>query len=161
MNKVMFFHIIFYNDREVVYRVRFSILHEYAHYILDHKRNLSPNDPLYQKQEVEANCFAAQLLMPEQLIRACSSRGKKITERFIIETFYVSPEAAYKRMKTLATSISEWRSRQEREYDDIILERHTGFLNSVAPIDYGVYDIEDEFDREKERASWLDTRHYR
>ena len=64
-------------------------------------------------------------------------------------------------MKTLATSISEWRSRQEREYDDIILERHTGFLNSVAPIDYGVYDIEDEFDREKERASWLDTRHYR
>ena len=59
-------YIIFYNQDEAPCRVRFSIMHEFGHYILEHELNLSRKDPLYGVQEVEANCFAAQLLMPEK-----------------------------------------------------------------------------------------------
>ena len=57
--------IIFYNQDEPDYRVRFSIMHEYAHYYLGHEMNLKKTDLKYQRQEIEANCFAAQILMPE------------------------------------------------------------------------------------------------
>lgn len=114
-------HIIFYNQDEAPYRVRFSILHEFGHYFLGHELNLDRNDKLYGVQEVEANCFAAQVLMPEQLLRECSKRGKKLSEDFIMKSFGVSWEAARKRRNTLARTVYEWRSREESRYDDIVL----------------------------------------
>ncbi len=72
-------YIIFYNQAEMIYRIRFSIMHEFGHYVLRHRLNLKKEDPLYGVQEIEANCFAAQMLMPEQLLRACAQRGKRMT----------------------------------------------------------------------------------
>ena len=69
----------------------------FAHFILGHKMNLNQSDPLYDIQELEANCFAAQLLMPEQILRECSKRHKAITVDFIINSFDVSEDAAKKR----------------------------------------------------------------
>jgi len=114
-------YIIFYNQDEPKYRVRFSIIHEFAHHIFGHKMNLKPNDSLYGKQELEANCFAAQILMPEQILRECTKRGKNLTADFIQKSFGVSKEAAEKRIHTLAKSKADWRSREEKEFDDIII----------------------------------------
>lgn len=82
-------YIIFYNQDEPDYRVRFLIMHEFGHYILNHKMDLNETDKLYHKQELEANCFAAQILMPEQILRECANRGKRIMVNFIRESFGV------------------------------------------------------------------------
>lgn len=152
-------NIIFYNQDEIECRVRFSIIHEYGHYILGHKMNLSVEDPLYGTQEIEANCFAAQMLMPEQLLRVCSYRGISITREFVIEAFGVSAEAAQRRINTLANTYSEWRSREEKEYDDIILLRFSNKLNQIAPDPKQyAFNIDEELAQEKERNRWLDRR---
>ena len=152
-------YIIFYNQAEVQYRVRFSIMHEFGHYFLGHELNLDREDELYQIQEVEANCFAAQLLMPEQLLRVCAQRGKKLSEDFIMHSFEVSREAAQKRQNTLAKTEYEWHSREETMYDDIILEKYSDVLNRIAPIPSQYwYRFEEDYEREEERRSWLDTR---
>ena len=152
-------YIIFYNQSEAPYRVRFSIMHEFGHYILGHKLNLDREDNLYGVQEIEANCFAAQVLMPEQLLRICSKRGKTISEDFIMQSFEVSRDAAQKRRGTLASTIYEWHSREETRYDDILLEKYSNVLNRIAPLTYQYpYTFEDDYAREQERGSWLDTR---
>ena len=89
--------IIFYNQNEPEYRVRFSIMHEYAHYYLGHEMNLEKTDSKYQKQEIEANCFAAQILMPEQILRVVSKRGYVISVEYIMKSFGVSEDAAKRR----------------------------------------------------------------
>ncbi len=153
-------YIIFYNQDEPDYRVRFSIMHEYGHYILGHKMNLKESDSLYHTQELEANCFAAQILMPEQLLRECLNRHKSPTIEFIMDSFVVSEDAAKKRKNTLANTTYEWRSREEKEFDDIILTRHAQTLNKIAPKprEYDYYDYESDYDRQRERDSWLDNR---
>lgn len=152
--------IIFYNQNEPEYRVRFSIIHEYAHFIFKHKMNLSEKDKLYHIQELEANCFAAQILMPEQLLRECSKRGITISEQFIKNSFSVSDDAADKRIKTLANTSYEWRSREEKEFDDIILQKYAHKLNEIAPItkNNNYYDYDVEYNRQRERDTWLDSR---
>ena len=151
-------HIIFYNQDEPAYRIRFSIMHEFGHYVLKHKMNLSKDDPLYAKQELEANCFAAQILMPEQILRAASNRGKILGIDFIKKSFDVSDDAADKRRKTLANTSYEWRSRAEKEYDDIITLRFDRFINDIAPRKSDLYDFEDEYSRQRERDMYMDKR---
>ncbi len=69
--------IIFYNQFDIDERVRFSMLHEIGHCLLDHNMDTC-NKELYKKQEIETNFFAAQLLMPEQTLLELQSRGKNI-----------------------------------------------------------------------------------
>ena len=153
-------HIIFYNQAEDPCRIRFSILHEFGHYILGHELNLKREERLYGIQEIEANCFAAQLLMPEQLLRVCLKRGKHLSDEYIMESFGVSREAAQRRRKTLAKTSYEWRTREEVEYDDIILQKYKDVLNRIAPLprQYS-YTFEDDLEREQERSYWMDTRY--
>lgn len=149
-------YIIFYNSSEPDTRVRFSIMHEYGHFVLHHKMNLSQDNPLYHVQESEANCFAAQMLMPEQLLRECSKRHKTISINFIMNSFSVSEQAAQRRQHTLACTDYEWRSRAEKEYDDIILMKYADILNSIAPKprEFQYYDFETEYEKQCERDSW-------
>ena len=152
-------HIIFYNQDEQTYRIRFSIMHEFGHYVLDHKLNLTREDALYGVQEIEANCFAAQMLMPEQLLRECRKRGKPTSVDFIMKSFGVSSEAANKRKNTLANTVVEWRSREESMYDDIILSKYRVQLDTIAPTSKQYsYSFEDDVEREQERNGWMDTR---
>ena len=81
------FNIIFFNSKADLHRIKFSVLHELGHYYLNHpiielnellKLDFSKFKEIYGIYEVEANAFAAQLLMPQQVIKELSSRGKQI-----------------------------------------------------------------------------------
>lgn len=148
-------YIIFYNDREEGYRIKFSICHELGHVLLGHKMDLDGNDPLYGVQEIEANFFAAQLLMPEQLLRECMRRGYTVSIEYIMDKFVVSEEAANRRRTTLGKTHYDWRSNEEKIYDDIILKRYESFLNKIAPKNNEFDYYDDEYDRQRERDSWM------
>ncbi len=152
-------HIIFYNQEEPLYRIRYSIIHEFGHVILGHQLNLRDNDPLYGIQEVETNCFAAQILIPDQLLQECVRRGKPITEDYIMKSFCVSHDAASKRRSAFVNKSFVLYSQDESRFDDIIIKKYSGFLDQISPIydDYS-YSLEDEFEMQQERNSWLDTR---
>ena len=65
-------------------------------------------------KDIAANCFAAQLLMPEQIIREAIKRGKTPSIDYIMKAFEVSQKAAEKRKETLAKYEYEWRKREEK-----------------------------------------------
>ena len=146
--------IIFYDDSKVMTHVKFSILHEFGHPINHHDFTIK-NKEVYGKYEVETNYFAAQLLMPEQVLREIMKRGVRISKEFLMKNFEVSETAAQKRIDTLAKTTYEWRSRQEKEFDDIIVNKFSDFINRVAPIPQNSYDFEDEYSRQCARDSWF------
>ncbi|MBQ2661858.1 MAG: ImmA/IrrE family metallo-endopeptidase [Clostridia bacterium] len=146
--------IIFYDDSKVMTHVKYSILHELGHSLINH--DFSVNDKeTYGQYEVETNYFAAQLLMPEQVLREFAKRGARITKEFLMEHFEVSETAAKKRIETLAKTTAEWRSRQEKEFDDIILCKFSAFINSTCPYSNDYFDFEDEYERQRTRDSWF------
>lgn len=144
--------VIFYDETKPEPHINFSILHELGHKLLKHdfrdKRKES-----YDRFEIETNYFVAQLLMPEQLLREMQRRGVRITNLLLQSKFGVSSTAADKRIATLARTNAEWRSRAEKEFDDIIMSRYSEFINRNAPV-RAVYDFEDEIERQRERDSW-------
>mgnify|MGYP004609881461 FL=1 len=144
--------IIFYDETKPEPHIAFSILHEFGHDRLGHDFT-KKDEESYHRYEVETNFFVAQLLMPEQIIRELQRRGKRINRNFLQTIFGVSAQAADKRIETLAKTNSEWRSRDEKEFDDIILLRYADFLNKICPIQ-NYYDFEDEYARQQERYSW-------
>jgi hypothetical protein len=145
--------IIFYDESKPLTHVKYSILHELGHDQNGH--DLGATDPdAYYRYEIETNYFAAQLLMPEQVLRELASRGVRIDKRFLIEHFEVSETAAQKRIETLAKTNTEWRSRAEKEYDDVILWKFSAFMDAICPRRV-TYDFEDEYERQRERDSWF------
>ena len=144
--------IIFYDESKPMPHVKYSILHEFGHDQNGH--DLGTTDPdTYHRYEIETNFFAAQLLMPEQVLRELASRGVKIDKRFLMQHFEVSETAAQKRIDTLAKTNTEWRSRAEKEYDDVILWKFSAFMDAICPRRV-TFDFEDEYERQRERDSW-------
>ncbi len=144
--------IIFYDETKPETHISFSMLHEMGHDVNGHDFT-KKDEETYKKYEVETNYFAAQLLMPEQLIRELQRRGVRIDSVFLQRTFGVSGIAADKRIETLAKTNAEWRSRAEKEFDDIILYKYADFLNKICPI-RNEFDFEDEYARQQERNRW-------
>lgn len=61
---------IIYNDSRAVVRKRFSVAHELGHLYIGHLHGNSSNDLNSTNfDEIEANAFAAHLLMPPELLR--------------------------------------------------------------------------------------------
>lgn len=105
--------LIVYNKNENVGRQRFTIAHELAHFIL-HKKE---SDPLYAHRdagnaggiESEASFFAAQILMPSELVFKALENAEKefrymtlpMKARHIAREFEVSVEAAHVRLEQL------------------------------------------------------------
>lgn len=102
------------NEGEVEERKRFTIAHEIGHFVLHSedplhydKENLeSPTVVMYRGNtpnnynEVEANAFAAELLMPEELVDRCLQLGiNSITE--LSKIFKVSDDAIRYRLINL------------------------------------------------------------
>ena len=144
--------IIFYDESKPMPHVKYSILHEFGHDQNGH--DLGTTDPdTYHRYEIETNFFAAQLLMPEQVLRELASRGVKIDKRFLMQHFEVSETAAQKRIDTLAKTNTEWRSRAEKEYDDVILWKFSAFMDAICSRKV-TFDFEDEYERQRERDSW-------
>ncbi len=89
---------IFVNKKSNIVRQRFTIAHEIAHYLL-HKEAIGDGiveDALYRsglsnKMEAEANRFAAEILMPWNLINIYMSDGVTIPK--LASIFQVSESA--------------------------------------------------------------------
>ncbi len=146
-------YIIFYNQDEKMERIKFSLLHEYAHYVLgDKMENLSKEE--YDRDEVEANYFAAQVLMPEQIINELRDRGEFITKDYLVEHFGVSSTAANKRIETLGKLDYSWRSEEEKFYDETLMFKFAGFMDSIRRKSSGNRWYSDEYERQRERDSW-------
>lgn len=153
------YNIIFYNDEEPIYRVRFSIAHELGHYLMNHKMNLNKDDPLYHIQEKEANYFAAQLLMPAQLLRKAAMRGRNLTIEFITSSFGVSKEAAEIRKRTMSHYSSEYVSVSDKDMDELIVKKYNSYLEKIAPYRLSnYYDYDSEYEDNIDRSSWYDRR---
>lgn len=146
-------YIIFYNQEDQITRVRFSILHELGHYILGHGFH-EKDSYVYGKEEVEANCFAAQILMPEQVIRELRKRGANINSRFLIEKFKVSEEAALKRLETINKYKQEWKNNDETLFDETILFKYGTFVDQIIPKHNNINWFDDEYERQQERNKW-------
>ena len=133
--------------------MKFSILHEFGHYRFGHKLKQYDNEEEYRRIEVEANCFAAQILMPEQLLDELKKRGAYISVDFLKKHFGVSEEAALKRIETMGKTTYDWRSSEEKFYDETILFKYKNFIDQIIPQSNKSNWI-DEFDRQRERDSW-------
>lgn len=143
-------HIIFFNDEHVRSRIQFSLLHEFAHFILGHDYD-TKNEELYGLQEVEANYFTAQILMPEQILREIVKREVLLDSKFLMEHFSVSEEAAIKRITNLNKIRDFNRSREEVEYDDIIIMKYLAFIDSIKR---SILNFEYDWERQQERNMW-------
>ena len=150
--------IIFYNQDETRERIRFSTLHEDGHIVLDHNLENKDKD-VYDIYEIEANYFAAQLLMPEQILREFQRRGKRITKQFLIENFDVSESAAQKRLDTLVKTTWE-RNELETRFDDIILKKYLTWIDSVVPRRIEDFYLDEE-EQQAERERWWNGRYLR
>jgi len=100
-----YYYLCEYNKEEISYRTRFTIAHELAHVMLGHvregrapKRDTAFNN--YQDpDEVAANAFAANLLMPEDLVRDLYRSARSVQD--LAEAFGVSSAAMTYRLKNL------------------------------------------------------------
>ncbi len=107
---------ILYNENENIRRQKFTIAHELGHFYLhkDSQMFVDTEKILYRnnesnkgeiKKEIEANCFAASLLMPEHFINdEIKKLNKDITIddiEILAETFDVSIQAMTFRLANL------------------------------------------------------------
>jgi Zn-dependent peptidase ImmA (M78 family) len=107
------------NSTHAPTRQRFTIAHEVGHLLMHKGRpvvvdrlvrvNMNLRDGTSSKEEIEANAFAAELLMPRKLIASEIDRFLKRTRRVVPQelvdelaaTFRVSPEAMSYRLENL------------------------------------------------------------
>lgn len=97
-------NVIYLNTNQSLLRCRFTVCHELGHALLEHgssprdnSKNYSRSD--YDPKEVEANYFAATLLMPPQAVQRCVAAGYSIDQ--MCNIFGVSSMALAIRLKQL------------------------------------------------------------
>lgn len=94
-------HIIVVNNKATLERQRFSIVHELGHFVLKHGvlqfAFTSERNTRSHWQEVQANAFAAEVLMPKLYL----TRMGHLSVKQIMEICKVSREAATIRAQDL------------------------------------------------------------
>ena len=147
-------YIIFYNDDSSIMaeRKKYSLGHEFGHYVMKHDLD---DKTQYDLFEIEANFFAAQLLMPEQIINELRKRGVQITKEYLQKCFGVSKQAAEKRIDTLRKIDYTKRDDEEKLMDEYIAMKFKTFIDEAAPNSnlFYTYDSYEE-DMQNERNSW-------
>jgi Zn-dependent peptidase ImmA (M78 family) len=96
-----------YNVTDPLVRRRFTVAHELGHYILGHQhapRDTSDFSRSRSPIEVQANQFAAELLMPAQVVRTMALSGRATVDQ-LAETFAVSRQAMEYRLANLSLSL--------------------------------------------------------
>ena len=151
-------YIIFYNSEVGKRRIRWSLAHEAGHFYLGHElRKEMLSDEEYNIQEVEANFFAAQVLMPDQIIHELVSRGERIAPSSLMKWFQVSKLAAEKRIETLKRKSEVPYAIQRDDYSQEVLIKFRAFIDGIKP-KYEVgslyVDLEED-ERQAERDSWM------
>ena len=103
---------IFVNKYENERRQRFTIAHELGHFLLHKSKPTFEKDFIFfrdnnnNKEEREANDFAAELLMPENYVRDYIAKGNN-TIKLLADKFYLSTPAVKYRVYKLGL-ISEY-----------------------------------------------------
>ena len=89
-------------NKESIERMRFTISHELGHYVLGHgpSNRESGYDPNWGINEVAANDFAAELLMPEKYVKFYALE-KCYSFQKLTELFQVSRKALSIRLRDL------------------------------------------------------------
>ncbi len=91
---------IIYNDSKPVVRKRFSVAHELGHLYIGHLHGNSSSDINSENfDEMEANMFAAYLLMPPELLRKDIKAGIKKPED-LAKKYGVSVEALWLQLRS-------------------------------------------------------------
>lgn len=99
--------IIHINTNQHPNRQRFTLAHELGHHVLLHGDMVDSDETLFRQDgvsnplEVDANKFAAELLMPEALVNHLIRSEDKPTIDYLSEKFEVSPRAMIIRLKNL------------------------------------------------------------
>ena len=86
--------VLYYEDSKGTPRLNWTLAHEIGHIYLNHN-----NDG--EIQELEAHQFAAELLMPTPIITKLA-RKISLTPKIISKTFFVSEEAAGRKIRSLS-----------------------------------------------------------
>lgn len=94
------------NDSEQGSRQRFTAAHELGHYFLNHGEKEDKSVTIFRKHEtnrdeVEANAFAAELLMPRAIIDFLMYKKKILTVAGLADKLGVSHQAMRFRLKNL------------------------------------------------------------
>ncbi len=146
---------VFYDETKPPAHSKFSILHELFHYESNHDLNAGEkNTELYNKQEVEANFFAAEMLMPEPVIKELEKRGKKMDAKEIQKVFGTSAKAAEIRFKTLKSYPSFLHSNEEKKFDEYLVKfTFKKFIDSLCP-KLRKLDLQYEYEMQAERDRW-------
>ncbi|MCM1523224.1 MAG: ImmA/IrrE family metallo-endopeptidase [Ruminococcus sp.] len=119
-SKGSFYHIIFYNDKMPPHRIRFTILHELAHIILDHSEHS-------EVAESEANYFAKYALAPPPLVHMLEIEDYlELSDRFDL-----SSQCAYYAMQSYWNWL-RFGSSQYLEHETKIISLFTPIIHSVS-----------------------------
>lgn len=136
--------LILYNeDIESNERKSFTIAHEIGHVVLGHTEHC-------EKNEHEADTFAAQLLLPHCILEELVRCGKKVNEFYLKQKFGLSNEAAHISLKQVGNKILK---NAKNEYEDIILNLYKNFIDIETQNCKYRYIEEDEL-QELERNNW-------
>lgn len=98
-------YIIAVNKNHHPNRQRFTVAHELGHYILNHGNKedtlYRDKDGMYEPDEIEANEFAAELLMPSGVLRHLILEQGIANVTTLAQKFWVSEQAMLFRLKNL------------------------------------------------------------
>lgn len=89
--------IIAYNQSQHFHRQRFTIAHEIGHLLMGHTRECSIDLYDDKLKNIEANQFAAELLMPLQILKKDFQNGNKDV-RLLAKKYFVSEEAMWRQL---------------------------------------------------------------
>lgn len=136
--------IILYNsDITSKGRILWNKAHELGHIVLKHRKQ-------GETEEIEANTFASQLLLPQCLLKELLRNNLSVTTDYIITKFGLSKAAAESCMKLVGKKLD---NSYDAYYDDIIIFKCSDFIKNETKnnIRSSYYDdtIEDE------RNNWL------
>ncbi len=134
--------VIFYDAATYEPRQRFTRFHEIGHVVLNHNQQC-------EKNESEANFFAAQCILPNALLKEIKARGYTITKDLLVQTFNVSDQVALYRLDYL----KDYPDLHKNEYDDIIVELFKSYLDSHFP-SKRTRDNYDFLEEQEKRNDW-------
>lgn len=115
-------YIIFYNDKIDVLTQRFTVAHEIGHIALDHFLDSDP-----ATREIEANTFAAKMLMPLSIIKACGVKSIYEIEHLCGVDYSVAKE----RYKYLLQSDIHYDDDLNKQFDKFIKTYKTRRNSSI------------------------------
>lgn len=95
INNIPDTYVILYDQKEPNRRrLNWSLAHEIGHIYMEHESDET-------REEIETNFFASQLLVPDAVLMALISSGIRITEPLLRDRFFLSQEAARKKLQYL------------------------------------------------------------